>query len=132
VNSELQKISDWFRYNKMAVNTAKRKFIVFRTRGKHINPADCQIVYNSNETGTVNDPTLITSIERIHNEGTTKTFKLLGVLLDEYLSFDQHIDSVCAKISKSLFCINRVKILLTKNHVKPCISLWYILPLYTA
>jgi hypothetical protein len=109
VNSELQKISDWFRSNKMAVNTAKTKFIVFRTRGKHINPADCQIVYNSNETGTVNDPTLITPIERIHNEGSTKTFKLLGVLLDEYLSFDSHIDSVCAKISKSLFCINRVK-----------------------
>jgi hypothetical protein len=109
VNTELQKISDWFRSNKMAVNTAKTKYIVFRTRGKSVNPADCLIVYNSNECGTVNDPALITPIERIHNEGQTKSFKLLGILLDEYLSFDSHIDNVCAKISKSLFCLNRVK-----------------------
>jgi hypothetical protein len=34
VNLELQKISNWFRSNKMAVNAAKTKFIVFRTRGK--------------------------------------------------------------------------------------------------
>jgi hypothetical protein len=38
VNVELQKITNWFRANKMAVNTAKTKFIVFRTRGKAINP----------------------------------------------------------------------------------------------
>jgi hypothetical protein len=46
VNTELLKISDRFRSNKMAVNTAKTKYIVFRTRGKPINPADCKIVYN--------------------------------------------------------------------------------------
>jgi hypothetical protein len=109
VNTELQKISDWFRSNKMAVNTAKTKYIVFRTRGKPINPADCKIVYNSNEVGSHDDPSLILPIERIHNEGTTKNFKLLGVLLDEFLSFDSHIDHVCSKIAKSLFCINRVK-----------------------
>jgi hypothetical protein len=109
VNTELQKISDWFRSNKMAVNTSKTKFIVFCTRGKPINPDECQVVFNSNETGTLNDPLLISPIERIHNEGNTKSFKLLGVLLDEYLSFDAHIDNICSKISKSLFCINRVK-----------------------
>jgi hypothetical protein len=48
VNSELQKISNWLRFNKMAINTAKTKYIVFRTRGKRINPADCQLVYNDN------------------------------------------------------------------------------------
>ncbi len=44
VNCELQKISNWFRSNKMAVNTAKTKFIVFRTRGKRIDPADCLVL----------------------------------------------------------------------------------------
>jgi hypothetical protein len=39
VNGELQKISNWFRANKMAINTSKTKFIVFRTRGKRIDPA---------------------------------------------------------------------------------------------
>ncbi len=33
VNEELQKISYWLRSNKMAINTSKTKFIIFRTRG---------------------------------------------------------------------------------------------------
>jgi hypothetical protein len=53
------------------------------SRGKPINPADCLVVYNSNETGSLNDPLLISPIERIHNDGSTKSFKLLGVLLDD-------------------------------------------------
>ncbi len=43
VNCELKKIANWFRSNKMAVNTAKTKFIVFRSRGKRIDPRDCQL-----------------------------------------------------------------------------------------
>ncbi len=35
VNQELQTIANWFHANKMAVNTAKTKLIVFRTRGRH-------------------------------------------------------------------------------------------------
>jgi hypothetical protein len=38
INGELQKIANWFRSNKMAVNTAKTKFIVFRTRGQRVDP----------------------------------------------------------------------------------------------
>ena len=62
VNTELQKISNWFRSNKMAVNAAKTKFIVFRTRGKIINPLDCHLVFNSNEIGQPEDPALIYDI----------------------------------------------------------------------
>ena len=62
-----------------------------------------------NELGYPEDPSLISPIERIHNEGTTTNFKLLGVLFDEYLSFDQHINHLCSKVSKSLFCINKIK-----------------------
>jgi len=109
VNQELQKIANWFRSNKMALNTSKTKFIVFRTHGKAINPNDCNIVYNSNELGTTDDPLFITPIDRICNENDEKSFKLLGVLFDEYLSFDHHTKYLCAQISKSLYCINCVK-----------------------
>jgi hypothetical protein len=93
----------------MAVNTAKTNFIIFRTRGKAINPIDCQLMFNENEIGQPEDPELIHPIERIHNEGTSRNFKILGVLFDEFLSFDDHISHLCAKVSKSLFCINRIK-----------------------
>jgi hypothetical protein len=59
VNGELQKISNWFRANKMAINTSKTKFIVFRTRGKRIDPADCQLVFNNNKIGQIQNPDLI-------------------------------------------------------------------------
>jgi hypothetical protein len=74
-----------------------------------VNPLDCNIVYNSTEIGLPDDPNMISPIDRISNESNEKHFKLLGILLDENLSFKAHIDLVCSKISKSLYCINRVK-----------------------
>jgi hypothetical protein len=118
VNAELKKIANWFRSNKMAVNTSKTKFIVFRTRGKRIDPSDCELVFNNNELGKEEDPNLIFEIKRVHNEGEEKSYKALGVLLDEYLSFDEHISHLCAKISKSLFCINRIKNFVTSKSLK--------------
>ncbi len=55
---------------------------------------------------------------KIYNEGQEKFFKLLGVHFDEYLSFDPHIAHLCAKISKSLFCINRIKNFVNKDSLK--------------
>ncbi len=109
VNNELHKISNWFMANKMAGNTFKTKFIVFRTRGKAINPLDCLLVFNGNEIGKAENPDLIYPIDRVYNEGNTKNFKLLGIIFDEYLTFDDHITNLYTKISKSLFCINRIK-----------------------
>jgi hypothetical protein len=118
VNQELQKIALWFKANKMAVNTAKTKFIIFRTHGKNINNAECTLLFNNNEPGHPENPNLISQIDRIHNEGPETIFKLLGILFDEYLSFNAHISHVCSKISKSLFCINKIKNFVNKNALK--------------
>jgi hypothetical protein len=93
----------------MAINTAKTKFIIFRTRGKRIDPADCNLIFNNNEIGQPEDPSLLFPITRVHNDGAEKNFKLLCVIFDEYLSFNDHISSLCGKISKSLYCLNRIK-----------------------
>jgi hypothetical protein len=95
MNNELQKISNWFRSNKMAINTAKTKFIVFRTRGKRIDPEDCILIFNNNEIGKPENPSLLFPITKLHNDGAEKIFKLLGVLFDKYLSFDDHISHLC-------------------------------------
>jgi hypothetical protein len=118
VNSELQKIAQWYRVNKMAVNTSKTKFIIFRTHGKFIDPDQCRIVFNSNVIGQEVNIELIKPIDRVHNEGAEKSFKLLGVYLDEYLSFNAHVSQLCAKISKSLFCLNRLKNIVTSEALR--------------
>jgi len=38
-----------------------------------------------------------------------QTYKYLGVLLDENLSFNLHIEYICKKLAKSLFCLRRAK-----------------------
>ena len=115
VNGELKKIANWFLSNKMAVNAGKTKFMIFRTHGKRINPDDWKVVFNMNEFGKDEDQSLISPKERVHNEGETTNFKLLGVLFDEFLSFDQHILHLSNKISKSLYCINRGKNFINKE-----------------
>jgi hypothetical protein len=122
VSSELQKIAVWFRANKMAVNTSKTKFIVFRTQGKKIEANECVLYFNNNEPGKPVNPALIYPIDRICNDGPEKCFKLLGILFDEYLSFDAHISHLCNKISKSLFCLNRIKNFVDKTSM---IKLYY-------
>jgi hypothetical protein len=124
VNEELRKIANWFRSNKMALNTSKTKFMIFRTRGKPINEEECRLVYNSTEIGIDTDPLLVSPIERVHNNGVEKSFKLLGVYFDEYLSFEAHVNHLCVKLSKSLYCLNKVKNFV---NVEALIKLYYAL-----
>ena len=51
VNTELQKIANWFRANKMSVNVSKTKYIIFRPRGQNIqiNLDENCVLFNSNE-----------------------------------------------------------------------------------
>jgi hypothetical protein len=73
--------------------------------GKVIDSNECRLLFNTNEIGQPEDASLITHSDRIYNTGQEKHFKLLGVLFDEYLSYDDHIAYRCTKISESLFCI---------------------------
>jgi hypothetical protein len=107
--SELQKMANRFRANKMSVNASKTKYIIFRTPNKPVDPNVCNIIYNSTEIGLPDDPALISPIERISFNSTESSFKLLGILFDEHLSFKPHIDMLCSKLSKSLYCLSLVK-----------------------
>jgi hypothetical protein len=95
----------------MAVNISKTKFIIFHTRGKIIGNDNITLTIDDNEPGN-NDPNHIFTIERVHNNHTSldkRSYKFLGIHLDEHLSFDHHIELLCNKLNRSLFCINRAK-----------------------
>ena len=140
VNSELNKLANWFRANKMAVNVGKTKYIIFRPKGKQINLTGDGIVFNNNEIGKDQDPDKIWKLDRVYNSNPDKlnrTYKLLGIYLDEYLSFDTHCDSVCSKISQSNYIINRAKNFLNPQSLKTLYfslvhpHLLYCLPIYS-
>ncbi len=84
------------------------------------------LTYADNEPGK-NNPDLIYDIERYrgnHSNTDKRSYKLLGVYLDKNLSFDYHTKVLCNKLNRSLFCINRVKNLLSP---KALITLHYAL-----
>ena len=127
VNCELQKLANWFRSNKMAVNISKTKYIIFRTKGKQIDNNIPPVTFNNNEIGVQNDPNNISILERVYidnPEQEHKYYKLLGVYLDEYLSFDKHVSYICAKLARANFCIKRAA---NKLSIKALTSLYYAL-----
>jgi hypothetical protein len=111
INTEMKKIANWLIVNKLALNLSKTKYIIFRTRGKKI-PNDIDpVVVNQNELHKEEDPDLITTIERIYNDSPiteNRSFKLLGVYFDEFLSFDKNTDVLCAKLSRANFFLRRI------------------------
>ena len=119
-NEELQKIANWFSANKLAVNVSKCKFITFHNKGKKLNFNGEKIVFNLNEIGEDDNPNNIISLDCIHNDASAEnqSYKYLGILLDENLSFRTHVDYVCKKLSKSLFCLRRAKTLLNERAMR--------------
>ena len=106
---EASNIIQWLRANKLTLNVSKTKFMVFGTRQKLKNVADIPL----HADGEV--------IERVQH------FKYLGVILDETLSFEEHIDTLyrktCSKmgaIKKARTCINQdTALMLYKSLVLP-------------
>jgi Reverse transcriptase (RNA-dependent DNA polymerase) len=112
-NAEIQKLAMWFRANKMCVNTAKTKFIIFHTRGKKVDLEGKTVVFNNNEIGKPVDPSKIIPLERICNENESesgRSYKLLGVYFDELFTFNYHVQHLCKKLSKSMFFLSRANI----------------------
>jgi hypothetical protein len=126
-NTEINKIALWFRSNKMATNTSKTKYIIFRARNKPVNMENLNVFYDANDQNEQANPNLVTTLERIHtnhDDKKSRSYKLLGVLLDEFLSLDYHVDKLCSKLNRSLYCIRQAKHIFTVPALK---SLYFAL-----
>ena len=93
LNSELNKLSTWFKANKLSLNLKKTNFMLFKPRFKSYH-LPMQICINEQR------------IEQV------KETVFLGVVLDELLSWKPHISQLARKISKSIGVINRARFFL--------------------
>jgi hypothetical protein len=96
-------------------------------KGKLVDANAPNIVYNENEPNTPHDPTLITALERYHdNHQNTdcRSYKLLGIYLDEHLTLNAHTNHVVNKLSRSLYCIKQAKHIIPAKGLK---SLYFAL-----
>ena len=102
-NKELQKAQLWFQANKLSLNVSKTKYMIFRTnRMQNIDPDFSIKIGNQN-------------VERIGNNCSTKSFKFVGVHLDEYLTWEHHINHVINKVSSANYALNQLKKILPIN-----------------
>ena len=96
VNSELAKVSEWLKANKLTLNIKKSNYIIFRPRQKTM-PFVPQVKIFNPTSNTQ------TSLE-------IKDFvKYLGIMIDSDLSWKNHIDFICHKISKSIGIIAKLR-----------------------
>ena len=99
VNQELAKIDEWFKVNKLSLNLKKTNYIFFHQKQKKEDiPLKLpKISINEN------------NIDRV------KSTKFLGVLIDENLSWNEHIQLVVNKISKNIGILHKAKTILNKK-----------------
>lgn len=88
-NTTLEYASRWFQMNKLSLNVNKSNFILFRNKNKTFPKQDSKLLINNTEIKQVS------------------CTKFLGILVDERLSWGNHIEYVCKKIMKSWYGIIR-------------------------
>ena len=89
INTELDKISEWLKINKLSLNVDKTKFMLFHMPKKNIQ-------------------TPIIIIDNIVIE-CVDSFNFLGIYLEKYMNWKRHTDYIASKISKSIGILNRLK-----------------------
>ena len=89
INNELTKIRNWLKLNKLSLNIEKTEFTVFHLPQRYINPPN---IFIDN-----------IKIEFVQN------FNLLGICLNEHMSWKNHINTTARKISRSIGILNRLK-----------------------
>ena len=98
LNHDLAQIQTWLQANKLSLNVKKTKFSII---GSHNKLADLNHQFDVK----INE----------HYLERAKTYKYLGIDLDESLSWDSHIDSVVKKASAGLGAIKRVRNLVPRE-----------------
>ena len=92
INHELEKINEWLKINFLSLNASKTKYMIFHNRQKNVKEYDrLQLKLNS------------VVLER------TKKFNFLGIIINEMLSWNDHIAHVSQKIVPVISLINRKK-----------------------
>jgi hypothetical protein len=91
VNRELHGVMQWFRANRLSVNLKKTNFVIFGSSGRTKKIDKCEI--------------FLDNIKILRTEKA----KFLGVIIDENLSWKNHITYIKGKISKNIGIINRLK-----------------------
>ena len=103
INQEIQKIQTWLNLNKLSLNVKKTKFIEFRQPNQK--PTDHLHLQINN-----------TPIEKVVK------FSFLGLIINDTLTWSDHVKETSNKVSKVLGIMNRLKNILPSHILKTIYS----------
>ena len=93
INEELKEVSNWFKANKLSVNASKTNYMILGTPRMVSNMDDLNV-------NVILDSTVLEKV---------KHTKFLGVLIDDCLTWKNHIDCVSKTISRNIGVMNKLK-----------------------
>ena len=105
MNNELQALSNWFKVNKLSLNTGKTTYLLFSGGRKRADSPD-KLFIGMNE------------LKR------SEMTKFLGIVIDEKLSWEAQISSCHKKVSSGVYALNTAKNYLSRTGLR---SLYYSL-----
>jgi hypothetical protein len=118
VNTEFQKVCEFFRSNRLSLHPEKTKFMIF-TSNTNVRNQNISIFCNNNNIVNVNQNlSLVFPIQQIGQNDETSTIRFLGVLFDTNLNFKIHVKSIMTKISKGIFALRTAKNILNQKSLK--------------
>ena len=107
INGELLKVNEWLKINKLSLNAAKSKYMMFQKTNKNIQALDLKIDN--------------LRIERVYE------FNFLGLILDSQLNWSKHIVRVSNLCSMKIGVLNKLKYVLPL-HIRYTLYNSFVLP----
>ena len=119
INNTLHELWHWLQINKLQLNVGKSKFMIFHFRQRKLRDEEIPEIKINN-----------TPIQRVSE------FNFLGLMLDESLNWNAHVNKISNKISKIIGIMNKQKRILPTRilklmydsfilpHINYCISCW--------
>lgn len=95
INQELMLLSKWFKLNKLSLNIKKTNYMLFRSKSKK----------NLKDLNVLIDGTNVLEV--------TKT-KFLGVIINNTLTWTDHVTMIKGKITKNIGIISRMRFLMPR------------------
>ena len=117
LNSELIKVSDWLRANKLSLNIAKTKSIYFEKKGNKLN----NISINNNNNNNINDISSNNNLNICIDNNQIlpcSSVKFLGITIYRHLDWNDHINNILLKLNRNTGLISRLKYTLLKDNLK--------------
>ena len=120
INNELQEICNWFQANKLSDNASKTNYMVLGTHhstrkfvdiNRHID-----ILTDSESSGSrdVEKAKLNVKLDGVSLNGVSST-RFLGVIIDENLTWKNHIDAISKNISRNIGMLTKLKHFVLEN-----------------